>query len=246
MGFDFPKSLPVKQPQIGLPDAIVDQLGNMMYTILISREKQLKDSENEALALKVKDELVNAAKKSNYAMAAEDFEWEVTIIDNLKVIDAKVFPGGKIVIYSGLFGLVKKNPSRLATLLGHEMGHALARHAAQRFDQHMCATITTMAAGGGLRISELDPKTTIAIMGAMGVGYAGGIAPPFAKKQELEADEMGLVLMNQAGFDPASTIAFFKDLMDKKKVDQNRAALFANHPSLNERIEFLKKLIAKL
>ena len=100
-------------------------------------------------------------------------------------------------------------------------------------------------AGGGLTASDIDPETTIAIMGAMGVVYAGVMAPPFQKQQEAEADEIGVTLMAEAGFDPNEAVAFFQNL-NNKQLTGDGIGLLANHPSIDTRIAALQKIIAEL
>lgn len=249
-GFDFINKSKEHFASAVFPDTVVYQLGNLAYSKIARNSKVLKDSEKTKLVNQVISKLIRAAEAGEYAEVAGAFEWETTIIDDSRIVNTKVFPGGKIIVYSGLFNLTEygdaqNHHSNLATVLGHEMGHALALHAAERLDNHTRAAIMSAMTGIELNTSGLDMETTIAVMGAMGAGYAGGMAPPFQRQQETEADKIGIELMAKAGYDPNSAISFLQNFYDKTS-PTNSVELFANHPDPKTRIDDLQKVIAQL
>ena len=118
-------------------------------------------------------------------------------------MNAFCLPGGKIVVYSGIIP-VAQSPAGLATVMGHEMAHATSRHGAQRvFQQNLTQTAMT---GLAVSLADMDYKQQRAIMGALGAGAQFGILMPFGRQHETEADEIGLMYMARAGYDPRESL----------------------------------------
>jgi predicted Zn-dependent protease len=128
--------------------------------------------------------------------ARPDYQWEVNVIKHDRTINAFVLPGGKIAVYTGIFPIAQTEAG-MAIILGHEVGHALARHAGERLSQHLGARIVGTALAVGLGAS---PHADM-IMAAYGLGAQVGVFLPYSRLQELEADQIGLVLA--AGGKPA-------------------------------------------
>lgn len=227
--------------KLGIPDPILDQLGSLMYTTklktcdLCGRKPEVKQVET------VWANLLKAAQSSEPYKAAKvkSWQWEVALVEAMDIADAEAFPGGKVIIYSGVSGLAKNDPDQLAFILGHEMAHALARHAKARIDKHTKTAIMSAVTGGSLNASELDPKVTIAAMAAMGVAYEGAAVKPFAKAQESEADQNALVIMAKAGYDPKAAETYFNRLKEVR--GKVKRSMLEDHPPMDERLASLKK-----
>lgn len=170
-----------------------------------------------------------------------DFQWEFKTLQSDEP-NAFCLPGGKVAVYTGIFKYAK-NEAGLATVMGHEIGHAIARHGGQRMSQQMA----TNAALAGLAIVGLgkmdNTKKTIA-MAALGAGATYGIILPFSRAHETEADEIGLVLMAKAGYDPKEAINFWDRF--SKAGGSAPPEFLSTHPNSENRREHLRGLQSKI
>lgn len=226
---------------LGIPDPIVDQLGSLMFATKVKQCTPCESKDDVNRVNEVWSRLLSAVPDSQPFKNAKpkEWQWEMALIEKVGVVDAEAFPGGKIIVTALASGLSGKDPSQVAFLLGHEMAHALARHAKARIDGHAQTAILSAAAGGTLNASKVDPKVTLAVMAAMGVAYEGAVVKPFSREQEVEADQNALFIMAQAGYDPQASIEYLEKI---KTLDSNVKHSFMNdHPPVVERIASLKK-----
>lgn len=162
-----------------------------------------------------------------------DLYWELAIVDQPD-INAHVLPGGKIVVKAGLLG-VTQNQHQLAAVLGHEVAHVTARHANERASRAAITgvgiDIAAILLGGGYS------NQTRGAYGALSAGAALGIMNPFSRKQETEADVVGLHYMARAGFDPRQSVELWKEMNEKNKT--SIPEYMSTHPSGETRIENL-------
>src|SRR5436190_7493936 len=133
--------------------------------------------------------------------------WEYVVFDN-RDANAFVLPGGRMGVNTGLLGIVR-NDDQLAAVIGHEVGHVLAHHAAERASQESLTRLALAggqaALGGGSQASQ-----AIASYGSLGAQY--GLLLPFSRKHELEADRIGVDLMQRAGYDPRQAVALWRGM----------------------------------
>lgn len=159
-------------------------------------------------------------------------QWEVAVFDSDQV-NAFALPGGKIGVYTGLLK-VAKNEDQLAAVLGHEVGHVIARHGNERVSQQAVAQkgmeLASAVAGGGGVAQQ-------ALMGALGVGVQYGILLPYSRTQETEADKIGLDLMARAGFDPRESVELWENMA--KASGAKPPELLSTHPAEETRIRNL-------
>ena len=139
------------------------------------------------------------------AARRSDFQWEVTVINDPKTVNAFVLPGGKIGVYTGIFP-VAQTEAGMAIILGHEMGHAIARHAAERLSHQLGAQLVGTVLAAGIQGSAYGDT----IMAAFGLGAQVGVLLPYSRLQEEEADRIGLVLAAQAGYDPRVAVGVWE------------------------------------
>lgn len=165
--------------------------------------------------------------------------WEVVVFDSEQV-NAFALPGGKVGVYRGLLN-VAKNQDQLATVIGHEIGHVIARHSNERLSRSQLADAGLQLSNTVLRGSEYQ---SIAMAG-LGLGVQYGVLMPYNRAQESESDIIGLRLMSEAGFDPKQSIELWKS-MAKASGGNQPPELLSTHPSHATRIEELQKQIAKL
>ncbi|MBL8036490.1 M48 family metallopeptidase [Nitrospira sp. CMX1] len=151
------------------------------------------------------NELVNRVGNRIAAVANKpEYQWEFAIIRDDRTINAFALPGGKVAVFTGILKITK-NENGLATVIGHEVAHALQRHGAERYSRSILETIGQVGAlAAGAAVGR--PDAAIAAMSAYGVG----VSLPFGRKQESEADYIGLKLMAQAGYDPREAVPFWE------------------------------------
>jgi len=192
----------------------------------------------ESVGTKIKlaaEKYLNSLGQQEYL---NGYQWEYKLIND-KQINAWCMPGGKIVVYSGILP-VTKDDAGLATVMGHEVSHALANHGAQRMSaaqlQGLGAVGVAVATGGK---SEETQQTWQQIYG---VGSQVGVMLPYGRNHETEADKIGLVLMAIAGYNPEEAISFW-GRMAASSNGQAPPEFLSSHPSDATRIANLKAMV---
>jgi predicted Zn-dependent protease len=174
-------------------------LGLQSYQEVLSTEKLSTDPAANALVQQVGSRIAAATGKS--------YQWEFKVVDKPGTVNAFCLPGGKVVVYTGILP-VAQNAEGLATVIGHEVAHAIARHGGERVSEGLLANVGIEAVTAGMGVK--DPKTVQTVSGLLGAGVMVGVMLPFSRDQESEADHMGLIYMAKAGFNPDAALAFWK------------------------------------
>jgi predicted Zn-dependent protease len=174
------------------------------------------------------------------ASGRSDYKWEFKVVQDDKTVNAFALPGGKVVVYTGMLK-VTQDEAGLATVLGHEIGHATARHGAERMTHSEAIHLIlkggdTAALSNGLQ--NRDPDSVKAVTSAFAVGPSAGEEQPYDEKQEKEADRIGLIYMAQAGYDPAQAIEFWKR-MSQLSDARGLPPFLQTHPSHESRVQNL-------
>ena len=164
----------------------------------------------------------------------QHFQWDVAVLQSEQA-NAFCLPGGKMAVYTGLVP-VAQNPDAMAVVMGHEISHALMRHGAQRMSRGKLEQIGQMAGA----MSGMDHGTMQAVMSA----YGYGSALPYAREQESQADEIGLMLAAAACFNPQEAIPLW-ERMSQMSGGGNPPEFAATHPSAGTRIQRLQQLMPK-
>ena len=155
-------------------------------------------------------------------------QWEFVVFDDPKTANAFCLPGGKVGVYTGLLPITKDEDG-LATVIGHEVSHAVARHGAERISEGLLIQF-----GGEILDAATSKKTdaTRALAaGAFGVFSQVGVALPHSRSQESEADHLGLIYMARAGYDPRQAVEFWKRFADYNAKSGNHPIQFlSTHP----------------
>ena len=162
-------------------------------------------------------------------------EWEFVVFNKTEP-NAFAMPGGKVGVNSGLITLANGNEDEVAAVIGHEIAHVAFRHSNKRMSQAM-----GIALGGVILNTAMRNKSTtdrILATGAYGVGTTVGMALPFSRSQEREADHKGLYYAARAGYDPRAAISFWEKMQGGKK--RKMPEFLSTHPNPGNRIEFLR------
>ncbi len=192
----------------------------------------------EAVGIKIKNAAERWLKANGQEHYLDGYQWDYKLVESPDV-NAWCMPGGKIVVYSGILPITQ-DEAGLATVMGHEVSHALANHGAQRMSasqlQQLGAVGVSVAAGGK------SAQTQQILQQAYGVGSQVGVMLPFGRSHESEADQIGLTLMALAGYNPELAINFWQR-MSAKAGGNAPPEFLSTHPSDATRIANIKKLI---
>lgn len=192
----------------------------------------------------VGSKIKNAAEKYLNSLGQKDYlngyAWEYKLVED-KAVNAWCMPGGKIVVYTGILPITK-DEAGLATVMGHEVSHALANHGAQRMSRAQIQQLG--AVGVAVATSGQSAQTQQLLSQAYGLGTEVGIMLPFSRSHETEADEIGLTLMAIAGYNPDKAIEFWQR-MAAQGGGGGTPEFLSTHPSDATRIANIKKLVPK-
>jgi len=213
---------------VALSDAQQTQLGDQQYA------KTLRQDRADIISSGPQYAEVERVAKRIEAVAGRDkpaFVWRVTLLRKNEA-NAYCLPGGKIVVYTGILP-VTGNDAALATVLGHEVAHATAEHAAERIEREHLTKVAAAIIAGGVAFTPRQYVRVFALLGAAD-------SLPFSRSQESEADHIGLVYMARAGYQPREAVAFWKRMQRASK-GKEPPEFASDHPSDEHRIERIQK-----
>lgn len=165
-----------------------------------------------------------------------DWTWEFALFDDPKTPNAWCLPGGKVGVYSGLLPYTKTD-AEMATVIAHEIAHAVARHGAERMTED-----SLINAGAAVAVGTVSAQNAEMAKVAYGVGSQLIVALPHSRKQELEADHIGLIYMARAGYDPREAVTFWQRF-STAFTGQKPPAFLSTHPADAQRIAQIKSLL---
>ncbi len=203
------------------------EMGAQAYKEAIAKAKLSHDPKYLDQVRRVGARIAQAAQKS-------DYQWEFNVIDEPKTINAWALPGGKVAVYTGLLNLGVSD-AELAAVMGHEVAHALAQHGRERMSQALAQQIGLEALGSG----KLSAGGLQAVNLALGIG----VGLPFGRKQESEADLIGLELMAKAGYDPRAAVSFWQKM--ENTGGGKPPEFLSTHPSSEHRIRDIEAALPR-
>jgi predicted Zn-dependent protease len=183
--------------------------------------------------------LVRATTEPDFLRASQQrepprYEWDVRLIRS-KEVNAFCLPGGKMVVYTGIMP-VAQTYAGLATVMGHEISHALSHHGAERMAQQRIVNI--LMGGAGASMGDMSPQQQQQVMQVLNAGAQFGILK-YSRKHETEADHMGLLLMAAAGYDPNAAVKFWERMEKATAGGQRPPEFMSTHPSHETRVRDL-------
>ena len=218
-----------------IPEYKLNAQAKHIYEQIKKKEKMSEDiatlNQIKEIGKNIEDSIYEYFLRENLPNPTTGFEWEYILIDNKKIKNAWCMPGGKIAIYSGILDITK-NENGLAAVMGHEIAHAAAKHSIERASRSMVFKIGTQIAdiASGGKISQANRATG----GSVGLLTQIGIFNPFNRKQETEADYLGLIFASLSGYDIRETINVW-DRMKEANKGKLPPEFMSTHPSPENR-----------
>jgi len=225
-----------------IPQGELMTLSDQNYKQVLSQSKISTDTVSKQKVTEVGRKIAAAAevfmRENGREKDLANYKWEFNLIEDSKTVNAFCLPGGKIVVYTGILP-VAKNENGLATVMSHEVAHALANHGGERMSQQL------LVQAGGMGLAQImKTKPALAqqlLMQAYGAGSQVGILLPYSRSHESEADHIGLILMARAGYDPQTATAFWERM--SALGGAKPPALLSTHPANARRIADIQKEI---
>ncbi len=221
-----------------IPEAKLNAQAAKIYEKVKKKEKLSKDTKTLNLIKDIGQKMEDSISEYFYQSKLDDptkhFDWEYILIENKKIRNAWCMPGGKIAVYTGILD-VTKNTNGLAAVMGHEIAHAVAKHSVERASRGTLLNVGTkiidIASGGVL--SDINRTTG---MDTVGLLSRLGIMNPFNRKQESEADYLGMIFSSLSGYDIRETPKIWERMKEYNK-GQTPPEFMSTHPSAENRIK---------
>ena len=223
-------------------DTEMQQMAATSYKELLSdpSTKVVNNSQSrmvKSVGAKIQSAVTRFMNENGYADQIAGFNWEFNLIESPEV-NAWCMPGGKVAVYTGILP-VTQDEAGLATVMGHEIAHAIAKHSNERYSQEMIAQGLGAIVGSAVTKSEAGMNVFNQVYG---IGAQTGVLLPMSRKQESEADRLGLTFMAMAGYDPQSAVYFWQRMAAKSN-GQSPPEFLSTHPSDATRINDIKKYL---
>jgi len=210
------------------------QLGLASFQQIKSNTPVSSDSAVNAMVKRVGEKIAKVAGKD-----MPNAQWEFIVFES-KEANAFCLPGGKVGVYTGILPITK-DEAGLATVLGHEVAHAVAHHGAERMSQEM--VVQTGGQALPALLGSASPGWQQAAMTAYGVGSQVGVMLPYSRKHESEADHIGLIYMARAGYQPEDAVLFWERFSEYSKAHggSGTPSFLRTHPLDEVRIQQLRE-----
>ena len=221
-----------------IPEAKLNAQAAQIYEKVKEKEKLSKDTKTlnliKNIGKKMEDSISEYFYKSKLNDPTINFDWEYILIENKNVRNAWCMPGGKIAVYTGILD-VTKNTNGLAAVMGHEIAHAVAKHSVERASRGAILNTGTQLIDifTGGKLSQVNRATG---MNTIGLLSQLGIMNPFTRKQESEADYLGMIFSSLSGYDIRETKKIWERM---KEFNKGKATpeFMSTHPSADNRIK---------
>ena len=230
-----------------IPEHKLNAHAKAIYEEVKKKEKMSSDENSlnkiKEIGKKMEASISNYFLKENLIDPTSNFEWEYILIDNDKVRNAWCMPGGKIAVYTGMLEITK-NINGLAAVMGHEIAHAVAKHSIERASRNVAVNVITQVTDAltGGKLSTVNRTTGINTIGLL---TRMGIMNPFNRKQETEADYLGLIFASLSGYDIRETINVWERMKEANK-GKTPPEFLSTHPSPENRKKKIENWINEI
>jgi predicted Zn-dependent protease len=209
------------------------KLGSENYQKFLSQANLSKNQKDIAMVNRIGQKIASIANR-------DDYNWEFKLVED-KQLNAFCLPGGKVVVYTGILEIAQ-NEDQLATVMSHEVAHALARHGAERMSHSMISNGIYNI--GAIILNSQAPQYSSIFNQAYGIGTNLGVMLPYSREHEYEADEIGIHLMKKAGYNVREAINFWQNMQKNSKT--STPEFLSTHPHSSNRIKRIKEIIGKI
>ena len=225
-----------------IPESKLNAQAAQIYEKVKEKEKMSDDiktlNEIKDMGKRMEDAISEYFYQAGLNDPTVNFDWEYILIDNKKVKNAWCMPGGKIAVYTGILD-VTKNINGLASVMGHEIAHAVAKHSVERASRGVLLNTSTQLIDifSGGKLSQVNRVTG---MNTVGLLSQIGIMNPFSRTQESEADYLGMIFASLSGYDIRETKKLWERMKEANK-GKEPPQFMSTHPSSSKRIKDLSE-----
>lgn len=219
-----------------VPEEVMNNLGKQTYVSMLQETRVIESGRSDEVLERVGGRIAKVAREPS-------FDWQFSLLDE-ETINAWALPGGYVAVYRGILPVLR-NEAGMAAVVGHEVGHATARHGAERLSQNLAVTgglLGLQAYLGGRGDLNADQQQTI--LAAIGLGAQVGVLLPYSRTHEAEADVIGMMYMARAGYPPAESIALWKR-MEGAHEGPRPPTFLSTHPDPQARRENLREWLPR-
>jgi predicted Zn-dependent protease len=182
------------------------------------------------------------AQAVKYRPETEQWKWEVVVIDEPETLNAWAMAGGKMAIYTGIINKLRLSDDEIAQIMGHEIGHALAKHTAERMSVATAQQIGLQVAASILGTGSMTNQMALQ---AAAIATTVGVQLPNSRKQESEADRIGIELAAKAGYDPNAAVSLWQKMIEATG-QRGKSDFLSTHPAGEKRIESLSAMVPQM
>jgi predicted Zn-dependent protease len=182
------------------------------------------------------------AQAVKYRPETEQWQWEVVVIDEPETLNAWAMAGGKMAIYTGIIDKLRLSDDEIAQIMGHEIGHALAKHTAERMSVATAQQVGLQVAASILGTGSMTNQMALQ---AAAIATTVGVQLPNSRQQESEADRIGIELAAKAGYDPKAAVSLWQKMIEATG-QRGKSDFLSTHPAGERRIEALSAMVPQM